>query len=255
MKRVVTLVVVALVQTVLGQQPAMGQTPCSEPDDQVFRVRMATVEDALTEAEFETALTGAQWLEEHFVYPPVSYYLARALHGLERYAEAGQGYQVFLWESEDCPEHSRLRERAVRYRREVSALVGAETTTNGGGAPADPEGEDDATAWILIGSGAALLVSGIVFDVATSSTRDDLDAALQADDGPEIERLLDETDTYQLIDVILYGGGLALGAVGLALLLSDSPGSDDEESVHLHGSLRLGPEGAFVQLSFPLLVN
>ena len=221
---------------------AYAQDPCEEPRDDRYVERMMLVLDGIEAADFDAVLEHLNWTIEQFDYAVLDYSRARALHNLDRFEEAAAAYNRFLRHFEDCPDPDGLADAARNYRtlaiQQQSSLVAIEpepldtepTDTD----PADTDSGSTDTAladtdlavtdevtlqpdeslnpgWYVIGGGGALLLAGVVYDLIN------LDLL---DEGTE-----EDFSTARLFDGLLYGSGILVAGVGVALLflLDDDP--------------------------------
>lgn len=106
--------------------------------------------------------------------------------------------------------------------------------------PPGPHREGSAGPWILLGTGGAVLVGGVVMGLVASSTQGDFDDAESAADKRSLQ---DQGRTEALIADLLMGTGIAAIGVGVVWAILDAGSDPGEASVNPvgHGGLELSP--------------
>jgi len=139
---------------------------------------------------------------------------------LSRYEEAESAYNGFLNAFDGCPDPESLMDAARNYRN----LAVQEHAAQLRDSPAPSQNDGGLNAgWIVVGAGGALILSGVVFDLAVSGLDDDLEAAYARGDSIEADDLEDDRDRGVVIEAVLYGGGAAAILIGsLMVILSDN---------------------------------
>ena len=244
--RVGFALLVALTGVSSNKTTVWGQTTCDEPQDAEYLDSMAAARVALDQGDVETALDHFTWASEQYDYAILDYGVARGLHRLGRYAEAEAAYSRFLRRYEGCPDPDDLRTTAQEYRsltlhEQASTL---ETSTEEIDEPDDGEGLN--AGWIVISGGVALVSTGLIIDLANLHLKDDAQAADEADNDAEFNRIQDEIDDVRMVEGILFGTGVAAIVVGVVLLLIDG---DDEADLEPDVGWVPLRDGAFVTFS------
>lgn len=214
----------------INQSTAWAQSTCEEPQDAEYLDRMAQAREALDIEDYETALEHFIWASERYDYAIMDYGIARGLHRLGRYSEAEAAYSRFLRRYEGCPDPDDLTATAQEYRslaiREQSGSidVAVEETP-----PVDEGGINPG--WFVLGGGVALMGTGVIYDFANLHLRDDKQAADDADNDAEFNRIQEEIDDVRTVEWVLFGTGLAAITTGVVLLLIDDEEADSDTSV------------------------
>jgi len=247
----------------LSPTSAYAQDPCEEPRDDRYVERMMLVLDGIEAADFEAVLEHLEWTIEQFDYAVLDYSRARALHNLDRFAEAAAAYNRFLRHFESCPDPDGLADAARNYRtlaiQQQASLVVIEPEpidpeptdphpqpTDIAQADTDPAVTEEVTldpdqslnpGWYVIGGGGAFLLGGVIYDLVNL---DLLEGGTEED-----------FQTARLFDGLLYGGGILAVGVGVALLflLDDDP----TEAVVAPAGLDITPleDGALLRIHIP----
>ena len=96
-----------------------------------------------------------------------------------------------------------------------------------------------AAPWVLLGLGAGLLGTGLIYDVSTADTRDELDAIQQECAASctearhaEGQALADDIQRARAVDGVLYGG--AIVSIIVAVVLLKTRDSDNRSAVTVH---------------------
>jgi tetratricopeptide (TPR) repeat protein len=257
----------------LSPAPSRAESACDEPEDPAYAERMARVAEAVEAADYEAALAHLDWALQHYDYAVLVYSRARALHHLGRLLEAEAAYNTFIRLYRDCPDPERLiptardyrslavQEQAQRLRQETaegssteasggeggtdSAMASVENGSAEGAAPgADGEAGEGGSfdpGWLVLGGGAALVLSGVIFDLANAHLLDEKEEAEDARDLERLSAIEEDIEDARTVDLILYGTGIVAVAVGLALLLTGGGETEQAESSVL--GLAPGPAG------------
>lgn len=104
-----------------------------------------------------------------------------------------------------------------------------------------------AAGWVLIGTGLAAGLGGVIYDAANIGLRDDKQDAYDTGDVAAWNRLDQEIADVRRVELITIGVGAAVTVIGLVLVLLD--GSDDAAGDH--ASRWIGPNGAITVWRFP----
>ena len=159
---------------------------------------------------------------------------------------------------EHGPVQLELAEEPVEVVAEVTDLVG-ETEQNIGLRETAPPPSDGpgAAPFVLIGTGVALAIGGLIYDfTVVAETVDNLevvqaecDAGCTADRHAYGERLQDDLGTERIVDGLLYGGAFVAVTVGVILLFT---GGDSASDASVAVSPALGPNrlGGVVSVGF-----
>jgi hypothetical protein len=213
---------------------ALAQTdPCTEPTDAEYLERMAGANQAVLAGDYALTLTELEWARAHYSFAVLDYGRARAFHRLQRYDEAVTAYDAFLAAFERCADPNGLRELARQYQQEAASAAARleppdedeveEDIPDDPAAVQETEPQPAETdeggfhpGLILASAGGALVLGGLVFDLAyVSGLSGDKEQAL--DDGDEAA--FNEADAAlsdaQLVDGLLYGVGLAVALGGV----------------------------------------
>ena len=212
-----------------AQRASAQDEYCGDPGDQSYVELMNAARVAIEAADFDTAL--ANFMLAYREYQPgiLEFALARTYHHLERYDEALDHYNRFLRRYAQCPDPEGLMETAEEYRR--LAVREQMAATEIPRTPTEPETSIHPGVWV-VGAGGSLLLSGLIFDLAKSGIDDDIAAAYDANDTQQARDLLDERDTAEIVDWVLYGTGAATLVTGVILLLVLEPEQTDEFAVN-----------------------
>ncbi len=243
-----------------------AQEYCVEPADAAYGERMAATRAAIEAGDFELALEHLSWAREHFDFAVIEFATARAYHRLERFEEAEQMYTQFMRHFEGCSNESGLRETAQQYhalalQQYLTALAEASPPSQGpdpatvaqaedfGGATAlqvttqasrtastltdsvEPVDEGIHPAWWIVSAGGALVLGGLVYDLANASVLDERDAAAAAGDHTRVAELNDEVKTIRLVDGLVIGTGLVVAIGGVVYYFLDTGDEAPTESI------------------------
>lgn len=221
---------------ILGQLTVRPSFAAGEDDrKEQFRKVLAEALQHFKAGEYEQAVEDFQAAYALDEQPVLVYNIARSYEkGLKR-KEAIEYYERYI----DLPgSTAKLRNRAlealVALKREESARaeVSAAEESASNETPSltsvttkPPTGKDRTLEWALIGSGAALLGTGVVFGVLALNSNSDFEAARDApdrtaDQDQAIQDLADEADRNALIADVLYGVGAAAAVTGIVLFLA-----------------------------------
>ena len=184
---------------------------CQEPDDDAFYQLMDAARQAIEAEDFDAALANLELARRSHQPAVLDFSIARAYHNLERWDEAVDSYNTFLRHFEGCDDPNGLVNLAQNYRTlalQSEAMNQAEIV---------PDGRINPGVWVLA-SGGALLLGGVVFDLANSGLDEDLERAYREDDEIGLE-LESDRDTAEIVDIVLYGTGTAAVITGVVLLL------------------------------------
>lgn len=240
------LMIPAALVSVLFSNPSRAIAQCEEPSDETYASLMQQATEAWDTEDYEVALEALTTADAQFDVAILSYSIARTLHFVERWSEADEAYGRFLRRFDGCPDPHGLVPLAQEYQvtairlanEEAARLAELEEQT-------ESEGGISIPGITLLGTGGALLVSGLIFDLAKMGLQDELQEAID-NNSPNVDALGDERDTAIVVDWVLYSGGLVLATTGAILLLihEDVP---DEAPVVSVAPIR---EGAGLSLGF-----
>lgn len=122
--------------------------------------------------------------------------------------------------------------KGERRARAGVTVVGMETSTVTLDLGPEPVSLMETFAWVTTGTGTALILTAVAVDLLVLGPKiDDLDAASTGSDEAEFNRLKDDLESSQALNVGLYIGGGALIATGVALFLMAPDATDDEAPV------------------------
>lgn len=188
-----------------------------------------TVRAAIEAENYEAALAQLDFASASYDAAILRYVRARTLHHLSRFEDAEAAYNEFLNSFGGCADPDGLMDSARTYRnlavQEHAAQLRENTSTPTSDGGLNP-------GWIVFGSGAALVVSGIMFDLVVSGLDDDLEAAYNRGDTREAAELEDDRDTGVIVEAVLYGGGAAAILIGsLMIILQDEASEAQPVSV------------------------
>jgi len=218
---------------------ALADDFCQEPDDDAYYQLMDAARQAIEAEDYEAALANLSLARRSHQPAVLDFSIARAHHNLERWDEAVDSYNTFLRHFEGCADPNGLVELAHSYRTlalQNEAMRGPEVVGDGSINPG---------VWVLAGGGA-LILAGVIFDVANSGLDDDLQAAY--DDNDERGLALEsDRSTAEVVDAVLYGTGTAAVITGLVLLLVLDTGPEIEADVGrtAHGGMVWSLGGRF----------
>ena len=236
---------------------------CHESTDELYTASMMHVRDAVAAQDFEAALSILTVAVERYEFAPLRYSRARAFHRVGRFEEAEAEYTTFLAAFEDCDDPSGLMDSARDYRslamaeyaRQVAdeasrqleenqsdseqARIDVEVAENDPGVPEPvlgvieraPESESRLVPWIITGAGGALLVTGLIYDVARSDLLDDRQAAADAGDQARFNELNESVRRGKVVEGVLFGVGAAAVIGGVVYYFIRSSDEAPTESV------------------------
>ena len=208
--------VLFLAFTCLLALPSSAQDDyCGDPGDEMYVELMEAARVAIEAEDYDAALANFMLAYRTFQPGVLEFALARTYHHLERYDEAVDLYNRFLRHYADCPDPEGLRETAANYRN--VALREQEATIEPPPRTVETKAAIHPAIWI-ISAGGALILGGAVFDLVKSGLDDDIAAAYDDNDMELAQDLLDERDTAETVDWVLYGTGTATLLAGVVLL-------------------------------------
>ena len=201
--------------------PSSVAAQCDEPDDDRYVELMEEANTAIEADDFEAALAPLIYAAERYDTAIVHYSLARAYHRLDRFAEAAEEYREFREEFQLCPDPHDLSELADQYLRlALEQDLGRQETAHAQTGISIP-------GLVLGSTGGALILGGLIFDLANMGMQADLDEANEEGRVEDAQQLRDDIDNAQVVDWVLYGGGIALAITGTVLLLLHQPEATD----------------------------
>jgi len=231
------LIVAAVALLAVVERPANAQSQCEEPTDGQYVERMEQLRVAIGSEDYETALEVASGAATLYDYAVLDYTVARAQHHLERHAEAIEAYNTFLASFEGCDDPQGLVTTARNFRnlairQQAESFEPLETEVPAAEPPASEVAsvEPDSglnPGWFVVGGGAALLATALIYDLSQMGLRDDKEAADLAGDDAEFYRIQGQIEDAQTVEWVLIGTGVVAGIVGVVLLVVEP---DDEES-------------------------
>jgi tetratricopeptide (TPR) repeat protein len=169
--------------------------------------------------------------------PALLYNIARCYEKMENWKKAIEYYEKFVV-SPDV--ESEVRQSAMARSRELREIVDAENKlknqdnnnnknnnnnngngdNNSNGKQTPPPEPDRTVAYVVMGTGGALVLGGVVMGVLANGAQSDFDSATNSADKLAAR---DSGQTYALGADILYGAGAVALGVGLFLFLTAEP--------------------------------
>ena len=211
------LVVFCLTPCFFLTLPAIAQDEyCGDPSDETYVGLMNAAGVAIEAEDYDTALANFMLAYRSFQPGILEFALARTYHHLARYDEAIDHYNRFLRHYDQCPDSEALIETAEEYRN--LAVREQTAATDIPRQPVEPTSAIHPGVWVTC-AGGALILSGVIWDLAKMGIDDDIAAAYEANDTAAAENLLEDRDTAAIVDWVLYGGGTAIVLTGVILML------------------------------------
>lgn len=246
----------------LATSPASADDPCAEPSDPAYAEAMMAARDAIVGEDFEATLEHLDWAMARYDFAPLRFSRARALHRLERFNDAEAAYTDFLGAYEGCEDPQGLMQSARDYRssatseyarqvadaanrqleeaqaaalevEQANAESAVQAPANEAEEPVEPApvATSNPVPWIIMGGGAALVATGLVYDVANQDLLDDRDAAASAGDQVRFDQLNEDVRSVKVVEGVLFGVGAAAIIGGLVYYLTSLPDAAPAERV------------------------
>lgn len=204
--------------------PSTGAAQCEQPTDSAFFSQTAVIDQAVEAGDFEQVLAAVDGLIGEYDYAVLLFSRARALHRLERWADAEAAYTEFLRHYTSCEDPDQLAAAAREHRLTVierQRLAVIDGLANEPVEPAPDEGQAFNPAWVPVIAGGAVLIAAVAHEITYSDIEDEQRAADRAGDTDRFFGLKDDWEAARVRAFALWGSGAALVAGGVLWLLLD----------------------------------
>ena len=222
--------------------PVDAQDYCEDPVDDRYEELMDAARQAIEAEDFEVALANFELAYRSHQPGVLEYSIGRAHHHLGQHEQAIDFYNRFLRQFPECPDPHGLMEAATGYR---NLAVRERATSIQAPLPVSPADSGIHPAIWVLSAGGALILGGVIYDLANMGIDDDIQAAYndiqQAEaDGDDSARtaaegrlssLQDDRDGAATVDWILYGSGAAAVVAGVVMLIVIDDESGSERAV------------------------